>query len=73
MDGDSDLSMFNKEDGGGGPEGSKAAKNSDGGAAADVAAAKSGDADAGKGATSPSQPRLSNGKPKNCWNILSMV
>ena len=73
MDGDSDLSMFNKEDGGGGagPEGSKAAKNSDSGAA-EVAAAKSGDAEAGKGASSPSQPRLSNGKRKNCWNILSI-
>ena len=74
MDGDSDLSMFNKEDGGGGggaPEGSKAAKNSDGGAA-EVAAAKAGDAEAGKGASPPSQPRLSNGKPKNCWNILLM-
>ena len=59
MDGDSDLSMFNKEDGGGGgggaPEGSKAAKNSDGGAA-EVAAAKAGDAEAGKGASPPSQP-----------------
>ena len=68
MDGDSDLSMFNKEDGGA-PEGSKAAKNSDGGAA-EVAAAKAGDAEAGKGASPPSQPRLSNGKPKNFWNIL---
>ena len=57
MDGDSDLSMFNKEDGGSRDKVVKGANdNTD-------SAVKSGAAEENKGASSPvnAQPRLSNG------------